>query len=105
MKGDAHKSLLWSGVQQFVVFGIQFGVGVLLARMLNPYDFGVIAMQGVFFAISNAFIDCGLEGALIQKKECTKADANSAFIYSVSISVALYILLFFSFSKILKGSI
>ena len=94
MKGDAHKSLLWSGVQQFVVFGIQFGVGILLARLLNPYDFGVIAMQGVFFAISNAFIDCGLEGALIQKKECTKADANSAFIYSVSISVALYILLF-----------
>ena len=94
MKGDAHKSLLWSGVQQFIVFGIQFGVGVLLARLLNPYDFGVIAMQGVFFAISNAFIDCGLEGALIQKKECTKADANSAFIYSVSISVALYVLLF-----------
>lgn len=94
MKGDAHKSLLWSGIQQFLVFGIQFGVGVLLARLLNPYDFGVIAMQGVFFAISNAFIDCGLEGALIQKKVCTKADANSAFIYSVSISVALYVLLF-----------
>ena len=94
MKGDAHKSLLWSGVQQFVVFGIQFGVGILLARLLNPYDFGVIAMQGVFFAISNAFIDCGLEGALIQKKECTTADMNSAFIYSVSISMALYMLLF-----------
>lgn len=94
MKGDAHKSLLWSGVQQFVVFGIQFGVGVLLARLLNPYDFGVIVMQGVFFAISNAFIDCGLEGALIQKKECTKADMNSAFIYSVSISMASYVLLF-----------
>ena len=94
MKGDAHKSLLWSGIQQFVVFGIQFGVGILLARLLNPYDFGVIAMQGIFFAISSAFIDCGLEGALIQKKECTKADANSAFIYSVSISVALYVLLF-----------
>lgn len=94
MKGDAHKSLLWSGIQQFVVFGIQFGVGILLARLLNPYDFGVIAMQGVFFAISSAFIDCGLEGALIQKKECTKADANSAFIYSVSISVALYLLFF-----------
>ena len=96
MKGDAHKSLLWSGIQQSVVFGIQFGVGILLARLLNPYDFGVIAMQGVFFAISSAFIDCGLEGALIQKKECTKADMNSAFIYSVSISVALYVLLFLS---------
>lgn len=95
MKGDAHKSLLWSGIQQFVVFGIQFGVGIVLARLLTPFDFGVIAMQGVFFAISNAFIDCGLEGALIQKKECTREDANSAFIFSVTISVALYLLLFF----------
>lgn len=94
MKGDAHKSLLWSGIQQFVTFGIQFAIGIVLARLLNPYDFGVVAMQGVFFAISGAFIDCGLEGALIQKKECTKADANSAFIFSTSISIALYVLLF-----------
>lgn len=96
MKGDAHKSLLWSGVQQFVTFGIQFAIGVVLARLLNPYDFGVVAMQGVFFAISNAFIDCGLEGALIQKKECTNADANSAFLFSSAISIALYVLLFFA---------
>lgn len=95
MKGDAHKSVLWSGIQQFVVFGIQFAVGIVLARLLNPYDFGVVAMQGVFFAISTAFIDCGLEGALIQKKECTSADENSAFIFSTSISVVLYLLLFF----------
>ena len=94
MKGEAHKSVLWSGIQQFVVFGIQFSVGIVLARLLNPYDFGVIAMQGVFFAISNAFIDCGLEGALIQKKECTRSDENSAFVFSTSISLALYLLLF-----------
>ena len=95
MKGDAHKSVLWSGVQQFVVFGIQFAVGIVLARLLNPYDFGIVAMQGVFFAISNAFIDCGLEGALIQKKECSRSDENSAFIFSTSISLVLYLLLFF----------
>ena len=95
MKGDAHKSVLWSGIQQFVVFGIQFAVGIVLARLLNPYDFGIVAMQSVFFAISNAFIDCGLEGALIQKKECTRIDENSAFIFSTSISLALYLLLFF----------
>ena len=94
MKGDAHKSVLWSGIQQFVVFGIQFVVGIVLARILNPYDFGVIAMQGIFFAISTAFIDCGLEGALIQKKECTKTDENSAFFFSTSVSLALYLLLF-----------
>ena len=94
MKGDAHRSLLWSGVQQFVVFGIQFALGIVLARLLSPYDFGVVAMQGVFFAISNAFIDCGLEGALIQKKVCTRADENSAFLFSTTISITIYLLLF-----------
>lgn len=94
MKGDAHRSLLWSGVQQFVVFGIQFAVGIVLARILSPYDFGVVAMQGVFFAISNSFIECGLEGAMIQKKVCTRADENSAFLFSTTISVTLYVLLF-----------
>ena len=93
MKGDAHRSLLWSGVQQFVVFGIQFAVGIVLARLLSPYDFGVVAMQGVFFAISNSFIECGLEGAMIQKKVCTRADENSAFLFSTTISVTLYVLL------------
>ena len=95
MKGDVHRSVLWSGIQQFVVFGIQFVVGIVLARLLNPYDFGVVAMQSVFFAISTALIDCGFEGALIQKKECTKTDENSAFIFSASISVGLYLILFF----------
>ena len=94
MKGDAHRSLLWSGIEQFLVFGVQFVIGIVLARLLTPFDFGVIAMQGVFFAIATSFVDCGFEGALIQKKECTKADADSAFIFSTSISVALYILLF-----------
>ncbi len=96
MLGEAQRSLLWSGVQQVIVLGCQFGLGILLARLLNPYDFGVVAMQGIFFAISNAFIDCGLEGALIQKRDCTKEDTNSAFVYSLTVSILLYLLLFFS---------
>ena len=94
MKGEAHKSLLWSGVQQFVTFGIQFVLGIVLARLLNPYDYGLIAMQGIFFAISGAFIDFGLEGALIQKKECNKADLDTAFLFSLTIALSMYVLLF-----------
>ena len=94
MKGEAHKSLLWSGVQQFVTFGIQFGLGIVLARLLNPYDYGLIAMQGIFFAISNAFVDFGLEGALIQKKDCNKTDLNTAFLFSLTMALSMYVLLF-----------
>lgn len=95
MKGEAHKSILWSGVQQFVTFGIQFALGIVLARLLNPYDYGLIAMQGIFFAISGAFIDFGLEGALIQKKECDKTDLNTAFLFSLTMALSMYVLLFF----------
>lgn len=96
MRGEAHRSLLWSGIQQFVTFGIQFVVGIVLVRILEPYDYGLVAMQGVFFAISGAFIDFGLEGALIQKKNCTKLDLNTAFIFSLTMSLAMYVLLFFA---------
>ena len=94
MKGEAHRSLLWSGVQQFVTFGIQFVLGIVLARLLNPYDYGLIAMQGIFFAISGAFIDFGLEGALIQKKECNKTDLNTAFLFSLIMALSMFVLLF-----------
>lgn len=96
MKGEAHRSLLWSAIQQFATFGIQFVLGIILARLLNPYDYGLIAMQGVFFAISNAFVDFGFESALIQKKTCDGADLNTAFIFSLSMAFALYILLFYA---------
>lgn len=96
MRGEAHKSLLWSGVQQFSTFGIQFVLGIVLARMLNPYDYGLVAMQGVFFAISNAFVDFGFEGALIQKKTCNNADMNTAFIFSLVMAITLYVLLFYA---------
>lgn len=94
MKGEAHKSLFWSGVQQFVTFGIQFVLGIVLVRLLNPYDYGLIAMQGIFFAISNAFVDFGLEGALIQKKTCDRTDLNTAFLLSLTMALSMYVLLF-----------
>ena len=74
MMNDVHRSTLWSAIQQVLVLSVQFGVGVVLARLLNPYDYGVVALQAVFFAIANVFVECGLEGALIQKRECGRDD-------------------------------
>ena len=96
MKGDAHRSLLWSDVQQFASFGIQFALGIVLTRLLNPYDYGLVAMQGIFFAITGAFVECGMEGALIQKKKCNMEDLSTSFFFSVIMSIALYFILFFA---------
>lgn len=94
MKSDAKKSVFWSGLQNVAHQGINFIITVIIARILTPEDYGLIAMLTIFFALAQAFIDSGLSGALIQKKDCTEKDYNSVFIFAVGVSVLLYVLLF-----------
>lgn len=95
MKSDAKRSVLWSGVQNIANQGIHFVITVIIARILTPEDYGLVAMLTIFFALAQAFIDSGLSGALIQKKECTEKDYNSVFVFSLVVSTVLYLILFF----------
>lgn len=74
--------------------GIAFAVSVLLARRLDPSDYGVLTMLTVFIAVSQVFVQSGLNTALIQKKEVDETDLSSAFWVSLGIAAALYLLLF-----------
>lgn len=94
MKSDAKRSVLWSGIQNIANQGIHFIITVIIARLLTPEDYGLIAMLSIFFALAQAFIDSGLSGALIQKKNCTEKDYNSVFVFSIVVSSVLYMILF-----------
>lgn len=94
MKSEAKSSVLWSGIQNIANQGIHFIITVIIARLLTPEDYGLIAMLAIFFGLAQAFIDSGLSGALIQKKNCTDKDFNSVFVFAVSVSIILYLLLF-----------
>ena len=94
MNSDAKRSILWSGIQNIANQGIHFVITVIIARLLKPEDYGLVAMLSIFYALAQAFIDSGLTGALIQKKDCTEKDYNSVFIFVVTISSILYIILF-----------
>lgn len=94
MKSDAKRSVLWSGIQNIANKGIHFIITVIIARLLTPEDYGLVAMLGIFFALAQAFIDSGLSGALIQKKNCTEKDYNSVFVFAVVVSSVLYVILF-----------
>lgn len=96
IKQETIHGLKWSTVDKFGNFGISFIVGVFLARLLDPSDFGLLAMVSIFFAISNIFIDGGFGQALVQKKEVTEEDRSTMFYFNMGMSIFFYLLLFFA---------
>lgn len=88
--------VLWNFIEKILMEGAQFIIGIILARLLLPSDFGLIGMLAIFIAISNVFIDGGFARALIQKKECSDIDYSTAFVSNIVVSLIIYAILFFS---------
>ncbi len=86
----------WSVIERFAAQGISFLLGIILARLLLPEDFGTIGVLTVFFSLSQCFIDSGLSQALIQKQGRTAVDYSTAFYFNLVMSVLFYLILFVS---------
>lgn len=86
--------VLWNFLEKVLMEGAQFVIGIILARILLPSDFGLIGMLAIFIAISNVFIEGGLAKALIQKKDCSDLDYSTAFVSNIVISALIYVVLF-----------
>lgn len=99
MSTIASKSLhgiIWSAVESFSLQGVQFLIGIILARLLSPSDFGMIGMLSIFMGISYVFIDCGFSNALIRQKEVSEDDYGTTFLINFSISLVTFVILFVS---------
>lgn len=94
MKGRATRSVFWSAIERFSVQGIQFLLTIIIARLVSPSDYGLIAMLGIFLAIAQAFIDSGFSNALIQKQDRTNVDFYTVFYFNIIVGLAVYILLY-----------
>lgn len=90
----AASSFVFKLVESVGMQGVAFVVSLLLARLLDPSDYGVLTMLTVFIAVSQVFVQSGLNTALIQKKDVDEVDMSSVFWLSLSIAAALYALLF-----------
>ena len=88
LKQKTVSGVLWSAVSRFSTQGIQFIFNILIARILLPEDYGVVAMLSIFLAVSQAFIDSGFANALIQKKD-RKYSYSINFALAISICVEL----------------
>lgn len=96
LKDKTVKGLAWSSIERFSTMFIQLAVNIVLARILMPEDFGMVAMLAVFIQFSQAFIDSGFSNALIQRKNRTEADYCTVFYFTVVVSTVLYVLLYIS---------
>lgn len=85
--------LLWNIAEKFSCQLMTFVVGVILARLLSPADYGLIAMTAVFVGITQVLVDSGFSSALIQKKNRTDLDYSTVFDVNVAMSGGLCLLL------------
>lgn len=90
------RGVLWNTIEKFFVQGVSFVLGIILARLLSPSDYGLIGMLTVFLAVSGQFIDGGLYNALVQKKECKEIDYSTVFVINMTMAIVIYMILFFT---------
>lgn len=102
LKRKAVKGISWNFMEKAGIRIIKFVLGVILARLLTPKDFGLIGMIGVFFAIAQTFVDSGFGMAYVQKKDANEKDANTIFYTNLTISIFLYAILWFTAPYIAK---
>lgn len=88
-------SLIWKFLERGGVQGVQFVLSIILARLVTPSDYGVIALLLVFTQIANVFVQSGFNTALIQKKDSDELDFSSVFYLSLFVAGILYTILFF----------
>lgn len=94
LRSIATKGILWSALDKFSVQGGQFVIGIILARLLMPEDFGLIGMLSIFIVISQTFIDSGMGSGLIQKKDRNDVDFSTVFVFNMGVSLFFYGILF-----------
>lgn len=96
LRGKTVKGVGWSFIDSFAGQGITFLVGLVLARLLTPEEYGLIGIVTIFIAVFNSIVDSGFSNALIRKNDAKDIDYNTVFITNMVFSVVLFFALFFS---------
>lgn len=94
LKQKAISSMFWAAVQKYSSMLISFVSGIVLARLLTPYDYGCIGMLAIFMTLAESFIEGGFGSALIQKKYPTQADYSTIFFWNLGMACILYVILY-----------
>ena len=94
LKDKTVKGTFWSATDSFLGQGVLFLVGIVLARLLSPEEYGLIGIVIIFTTVMTAIMDSGFSSALIRKIEVTDEDYNTLFIFNLIVSLALFAMLY-----------
>ena len=94
LKSETLSGLVWSILERFSVQGVQFLIMLVIARILNPRDYGMIGMLSIFLVVSAALVDSGFAQALIRKQNRTDIDCSTVLYFNIFVGVFLYLVLF-----------
>lgn len=94
IKSQTINGVKWTAIEQFSTQVISFGLGVILARLLLPSDFGTIGVLAIFMAISQTFVDSGMGAALVRKPDLRDIDCTTVFYFNIAVAVCCYFILF-----------
>ena len=96
LKQQTKIGLYWSFFNNTATQLMQFVVGIVMARLLSPEDYGITALPAVFMAVAGIFISSGFCQALVRKPEITEKDLSTSFYYSIVMGLFMYTILFFA---------
>lgn len=96
LKQKATSGMMWTALQKYSTMLVSFISGIILARLLTPFDYGCIGMLAIFMVIAEAFISGGFGSALIQKKNPTQEDYSTVFYWNLGMAILMYGILFLS---------
>ena len=89
-------ALAWSSVDRVAQQGTQAIIGIILARLLSPSDYGLMGVVMIFTALSYILVEGGFTASLVRTKEITKEHTNTVFYSNLAVSISLYIIFFVS---------
>ncbi len=87
LRSKTLRALSWSLLESIGLQGVRLVIGIVLARLLFPEQFGLIGMLTIFMAVAQSFLDSGFGAALIQKREATPTDASSIFYFNIVVGL------------------
>ncbi len=88
--------MFWSFSDSMATQLVQFSVGLVLARLLSPEEFGLIGMITVFIALTQSLVDSGFGQALIRKKEASDSDYSTVFYFNFIAGLIFFLAFYLS---------
>ena len=95
LKNKALTGVFWSSIQSFGTQSVSFIISIVLARVLLPEEFGLIAMITIFISIGNVLLNAGLGQSLIRTKAPTEGDYSTVFFFNLIVSLIIYLIIYF----------